>query len=142
MALEEFRALNIDFVSHQEGLDTSTPTGKAIFTIIASMAQLEQTVTSERLIAGLDNARMNGTRTGKPVGRPRVIFRKDDVVRLREEGASWSQIAKRTGISSGSARRAYLAADHDARSANLSFAKQTECEVQGPIGRVSGHETD
>jgi len=41
LALEEFRTLGIDFVSHQEALDTSTPMGKAMFTIIAAMAELD-----------------------------------------------------------------------------------------------------
>jgi DNA invertase Pin-like site-specific DNA recombinase len=44
MALEEFRTLGIEFVSHQEALDTSTPMGKAMFTIIAAMAELERSV--------------------------------------------------------------------------------------------------
>ena len=50
LALEEFRALNIDFVSHQESLDTSTPMGKAMFTIIAAMAELERSVIRERVV--------------------------------------------------------------------------------------------
>jgi predicted site-specific integrase-resolvase len=44
LALEEFHSLGIDFVSHQEALDTSTPMGKAMFTIIAAMAELERSV--------------------------------------------------------------------------------------------------
>jgi DNA invertase Pin-like site-specific DNA recombinase len=68
MALEEFRSLNIDFVSHQEALDTSTPMGKATFTIIAAMAEWERNVIRERVIAGLDYAQAHGTKSGKPVG--------------------------------------------------------------------------
>jgi len=48
LGLEEFRALGIDFVSHQEALDTSTPMGKAMFTIIAAMAELERSIIRER----------------------------------------------------------------------------------------------
>jgi len=44
LALEEFRSLGVDFISHQEALDTSTPMGKAMFTIIAAMAELERSV--------------------------------------------------------------------------------------------------
>ena len=51
MALEEFRSLGIDFVSHQEALDTSTPIGKAMFTIIAAMAELERSVIRDRIRA-------------------------------------------------------------------------------------------
>src|SRR5215471_16022112 len=47
LALEEFRALGIGFVSQQEALDTSTPMGRAMFTIIAAMAELERSVIRE-----------------------------------------------------------------------------------------------
>ena len=106
LALEEFRALGIDFISHQEALDTSTPMGKAMFTIIAAMAELERSIIRERVVSGLDYARRNGTRSGRAVGRPRVIFHRDQVAELRKQGLSWRQIARSLGVSAGSARRA------------------------------------
>src|SRR4029077_11473695 len=63
LALEEFHSLGIDFVSHQEALDTSTPIGKAMFTIVAAMAELERSIIRERVAAGMDHARRNGTRS-------------------------------------------------------------------------------
>jgi DNA invertase Pin-like site-specific DNA recombinase len=57
LALEEFRSLGIDFISHQEALDTSNPMGRAMFTIIAAMAELERDVIRERTAAGLEYAR-------------------------------------------------------------------------------------
>jgi DNA invertase Pin-like site-specific DNA recombinase len=98
LALEEFRALGIDFVSHQEALDTSTPMGKAMFTIIAAMAELERSIIRERVVAGLDHARQNGTRSGRPVGRPKVIFDRDKVAELRTQGCSWREIARKLGV--------------------------------------------
>jgi DNA invertase Pin-like site-specific DNA recombinase len=65
LALEEFHALEIDFVSHQEALDTSTPIGRAVFTIIAAMAELERDVIREPTTAGLEYARHHGTKSGK-----------------------------------------------------------------------------
>jgi DNA invertase Pin-like site-specific DNA recombinase len=109
LALEEFRSQGIDFVSHQEALDTSTPTGKAMFTIIAAMAELERSVIRERVVASLDHARLRGTKSGKPVGRPRTIFRRDQVVELRQKGLSWSRIARELGASATSVRRAFAA---------------------------------
>jgi DNA invertase Pin-like site-specific DNA recombinase len=106
LALEEFRALGINFISHQEALDTSTPMGKAMFTIIAAMAELERSIIRERVVSGLDHARRNGTRSGRAVGRPRVIFHRDQVAQLRKQGLSWRQIARSLGVSAGSARRA------------------------------------
>jgi DNA invertase Pin-like site-specific DNA recombinase len=113
LALEEFRSLKIDFVSCQEALDTSTPMGRAMFTIIAAMAELERGVIRERVIAGQDYARNHGTKSGKPVGRPRVVFRRDQVCQLRRDGLSWHQIAVRLGVSTGSVRRAFLAGSVD-----------------------------
>jgi DNA invertase Pin-like site-specific DNA recombinase len=115
LALEEFRALNIDFISHQESLDTSTPMGTAMFQIIAAMAELERAVIRERVLAGQDYARNHGTKSGQPIGRPPVVFRRDHVVQLRKEGHSWRQIADRLNVSSGSVRRAYRAALADSQ---------------------------
>jgi len=109
--LEEFRALGIDFVSHQEALDTSTPMRKAMFTVMAAMAELERSIIQERVIAGIDHALRNGTRSGRPVGRPKVVIDGDVVVQLRSiEGLSWPAIARKLHSSSGSVRRSYNAA--------------------------------
>jgi len=107
LALEEFRALGIDFVSHQEALDTSTPMGRAMFTIIAAMAELERSVIRERVVAGLEYARQRGTKSGQPVGRPRAVFRRDRVVELRQQGRSWMQIAKELGVGPTTVRRTF-----------------------------------
>ncbi|MGO9275693.1 MAG: recombinase family protein [Terriglobia bacterium] len=107
LALEEFRSLGIDFVSHQEAMDTSTPMGKAMFTIIGAMAELERSVIRDRLVAGLEYARQHGTKSGRAIGRPRAVFRRDQVRELRGQGCSWREIAKRLNVSSASVRRAY-----------------------------------
>jgi DNA invertase Pin-like site-specific DNA recombinase len=106
LALEEFRSLGIDFLSHQEALDTSTPMGKAMFTVIAAMAELERSIIRERIVAGLEYARQRGTRSGKPVGRPKAVFNRDQIPRLRAEGHSLLEIARRLGTSVASVRRA------------------------------------
>ena len=107
LALEEFRSLGIDFISHQEALDTSIPMGRAMFTIIAAMAELERSVIGERVIAGLEYARQHGTKSGKPIGRPRAVFRRDQIEELKEQGLGWRQIGRRLGVSATTIRRAY-----------------------------------
>ena len=110
-ALEEFRALGIDFVSHQEALDTSTPMGKAVFTIIAAMAELERSIIRERVIAGLDHAQRNGTKSGNAVGRPRVVIDRERIRQLRDtEKLPWAEIARRLHSHSGTIRRVYKGA--------------------------------
>jgi DNA invertase Pin-like site-specific DNA recombinase len=70
LALAEFRTLGIDFVSCQEALDSSTPMGKPMFTIIEAMWELERNVIRERVVAGMEHARHHGTKTGNAIGRP------------------------------------------------------------------------
>lgn len=106
-ALEEFRGMGIDFVSHQEAVDTSTPMGKVMFTVIAAMAELERSVIRERVIAGLEHARQRGTKSGKAMGRPRVIFRRDRAIEMRNSGMSWREIAKELGVGATTVRRVF-----------------------------------
>ena len=66
LALDEFRNLGVDFVSYQENIDTGSPLGAAIFTIISAVAQLERDIIVERVKMGLRRARENGKRLGRP----------------------------------------------------------------------------
>jgi len=106
LALEEFRALGIEFISHQEALDSSTPMGKAMFTIIAAMAELERSVIRERVVAGLEYAREHGTKSGRQIGRPKRIFDREQVFRLRMCGWSLRAIAEQLGLGLGTVVRA------------------------------------
>jgi DNA invertase Pin-like site-specific DNA recombinase len=106
LALEEFRTLGINFVSPQEALDTSTPMGQAMFTIIAAMVQLERRLIGERARAGVDYPRRYGTKSGRPIGRPRAVFDRHLAVQLRARGMSWGYIARRLGASAALVRRA------------------------------------
>ena len=102
-ALETFNALGIAFVSLSESLDTSTPAGKMIFTVLGAVAELERSLIAERVRAGLRNARSKGKR----LGRPRTIVDARRIGELRAQGHSWREIVTETGISKGSAQRAF-----------------------------------
>src|SRR6202041_114645 len=65
-ALETFNALGIAFVSLSEQMDTTTPTGKMVFTVLGAVAELERSLIVERVKAGLRNARAKGKRLGRP----------------------------------------------------------------------------
>src|SRR5215472_2202101 len=65
-ALETFQALGIEFVSLSEQLDTSTPTGKMVFTVLGAVAELERSLIVERVKAGLRNAKAKGRKLGRP----------------------------------------------------------------------------
>ncbi len=102
-ALETFKALGIDFVSFSEQMDTSTPAGKMVFTVLGAVAELERSLTVERVRAGLRNARAKG----KTLGRPRVAVDAAKIANLRASGASWQTITRQLGISAGTAKRAF-----------------------------------
>jgi DNA invertase Pin-like site-specific DNA recombinase len=96
-ALETFNALGISFVSLSEQMDTTTPAGKMVFTVLGAVAELERSLIVERVRAGLRNARAKG----KTLGRPRVVVDAAQIARLRASGASWPSIALQLGVSVG-----------------------------------------
>jgi len=96
LALEEFKNLGIDFVSYQENIDTSSPLGSAIFTIISAVAQLERDIIAERVKAGLRRAKENGKKLGRPQGTALDV---ESIQKLRRKGLSLHQIAKELNTS-------------------------------------------
>ncbi len=95
-ALEEFKKLNIGFVSITESIDTNTPLGSAVFTILGAVAQLERDLIAERVRNGLANAKAKGIRIG------RLKMRDSDLIRkLKESGMTYRQIAKIARCSAG-----------------------------------------
>jgi DNA invertase Pin-like site-specific DNA recombinase len=101
-ALEDFRALGIEFISLYEGIDTSTANGKLVFGIFASIAEFERELIRDRVRSGLAAAKAKGKR----VGRPRVAVNALRIASLRGQGCSWAEITRETGISKGTAQRA------------------------------------
>jgi DNA invertase Pin-like site-specific DNA recombinase len=101
-ALETFQALGIEFVSLSEQMDTSTPTGRMIFTVLGAVAELERSLTVERVRAGLRNARAKG----RTLGRPRKAVDAARIAVLRAQGRSWRDIARQVGSNTGTVRRA------------------------------------
>ena len=102
-ALAELAALGVAFISLRDNLDLSTPSGRLMMHLLAAMAEFERALIQERVCAGLRNARAKGRR----LGRPRVIVDASRIASLRREGRSWAQIKDETGISKGTAQRAF-----------------------------------
>jgi DNA invertase Pin-like site-specific DNA recombinase len=101
-ALETFNALGVQFVSLSESLDTSTPAGKMVFTVLGAVAELERSLIAERVRAGLRNARAKG----RKLGRPRVAVDAAKVASLRAQGRSWRAVARELKVNARTARRA------------------------------------
>ena len=102
-ALEEFRSLGIEFISLHEGVDTSTPNGRLVFGIFASIAEFERELIRDRVKSGIAAARSKG----KTLGRPKVSVDAARIAALRASGASWSTITRQLGLSAGTVKRAY-----------------------------------
>ena len=94
LALEEFRILGVDFVSMREQVDTSTAMGKAMFTIIAAIAELEKDIIRERVVAGVRRAQA----AGRHCGRPRHELDLRATTALLAQGHSLRQVADMLGL--------------------------------------------
>jgi DNA invertase Pin-like site-specific DNA recombinase len=103
-ALEEFAALGIDFVSVTEAIDTSTPAGRMVFTVLGAVAELERSIIRERVVAGQRAAKKRGVK----FGRPSVAVDAAKVRRLRNDGLSWRAIATEIGVPKDTLRRSLL----------------------------------
>lgn len=120
-ALDKFRVLGVEFVSLSESLDTATPAGRMVFTVLGAVAELERSLIAERVRAGLRNARAKGKR----LGRPRVIVDRAQIARFRAQGLSWAKIAAQLGIGEGTVYR--LA--HSSAKNPLVIAPVSPCSV-------------
>jgi len=94
-SLQTFRNLGIEFVSLTEGVDTSTAVGRLVFTILAGVAEMERSVTVERIKAGLRHAKTKGHLPGKK----RQALDLQAVRERMQQGESMRKIAVTLGVS-------------------------------------------
>lgn len=100
--LSELHSKGIDLYLHQQGLDTSTPTGKAMFQMIGVFAEFERAMIVERVRAGLARARAQR----KPLGRPKVDMKREEHVRrLLSRGTGIVRTAKLAGVGVSAVQR-------------------------------------
>ncbi|MCE1168226.1 MAG: recombinase family protein [Sphingobacteriia bacterium] len=102
-ALEEFRGLGVDFTSYKENIDTSSPAGKILFTMISAFAEFEREIIRERVKAGMEKAKVKGKRIGRPQIAP---FTLNAALEMRAKGIGYKTICKKLRIS----KSAYYAA--------------------------------
>ena len=100
-SLEELRKLGVDFVSYQESVDTSTPQGRMVFGVMASLAEFERALIQERIRAGLRRAKAHGSK----LGRPALTVDPAKAQQLRNEGHSLRQIAKALSVGKSTVER-------------------------------------
>jgi DNA invertase Pin-like site-specific DNA recombinase len=99
--VDELHELGIEFISAREAIDTSGPMGRMFITLVGSIAELERSLITERIKAGMRRARLEGQR----LGRAPLNIDHDTLVRDRLAGMSLTKVAKKYGISRASVIR-------------------------------------
>ncbi|MHB1214229.1 MAG: recombinase family protein [Thiobacillus sp.] len=100
--LSEIHAKKVDLYLHQQGMDTTTPAGKALFQMMGVFAEFERSMIRERVKAGLENARAQG----KQLGRPMVSAKTEAKIRkLRDTGMGKLKIARTLGVGVSTVQR-------------------------------------
>lgn len=102
--IDELGSSGIDFISYDNNLDTSTPTGKLVFQIVGAVAEFEKDIIRERVVAGLAAARNKGKQLGRPP-IPQTVY--DKAVKMRSEGLSFRKIGRVLGVDEGTIRKRF-----------------------------------
>ena len=101
--LKDLHALNIDLYLHQQGLDTSTPTGKAMFQMVGVFAELERAVIRERVMAGLARAKAQGKKLGRKRTDTKIERKIERALARGDRGIR--KIAREVGVGVGTVQR-------------------------------------
>lgn len=100
--LEQIHAKGVDLYLHQQGIDTTTPAGRAMFQMCGVFAEFERAIIRERVCAGLARARQQG----KKLGRPRISAAVEHSIKsARAKGLGMNRIAREVGVGVGTVQR-------------------------------------
>ena len=112
--LQELHSVGVDLFLLQQGLNTTTPAGKALFGMMGVFAEFERGMIRERVKAGLAKARANGTKSGRAIGRPSVGDEVEaQILALRSQGVGMIKIAKQLGCGVSVVQRVATAGNLD-----------------------------
>jgi putative DNA-invertase from lambdoid prophage Rac len=120
--LAALSSYGVRFMAVSQGIDTdaSNPSSRLLLTILAGVAEFEREIIKERTLSGVRAAKANG----KVLGRPKRVFRRDEVIRLRDqEGMSWRAIATQLGLPVSTVVDAYRCTEIVPRKAPAAGAK-------------------
>ena len=103
--LQEFHAKHVDLYLHQQGIDTTTPAGKAMFQMMGVFAEFERSMIHERVMVGLARARAEGTQLGRPAKVAGNAAMVKALRAARGAGKSIRTIAREKGVGLGTVSR-------------------------------------
>lgn len=102
VGLSDLQAAGVGLYLHKQALDTTTPSGKAMYGMLGVFAEFERDMIAERVRAGMKQAAAKGTKSGKAIGRPKINGNAERKAReLKAKGLSIRKIAALLGISVG-----------------------------------------
>lgn len=105
--IKNLKTFGVGFESFTEPhFRTTGPAGELLIAVAAWIAEQERKRIRERVVAGMARAKENGTKSGRPTGRPKSTFHRDQVPVLREAGLTWQEISIKLGVPVGTCRRA------------------------------------
>jgi len=102
----DLQAKSVDLFLLQQGLDTSTPSGRAMFQMLGVFAEFEAAMIRERVRAGVARAKRHGTKSGRPIGRPKLDGKREAAVRAAlKYGDGILKVAKKLSVGTGTVSR-------------------------------------
>jgi DNA invertase Pin-like site-specific DNA recombinase len=111
--LSHLHASKVDLFLHQQGLDTTTPAGRAMFQMIGVFAEFERAMIQERVKAGMARVKKHGTKSGKAIGRPAIAPDRRTAIReaYSAGGVGMRTVAQKFGVSAETVRRCIAGTD-------------------------------
>jgi DNA invertase Pin-like site-specific DNA recombinase len=104
--LSDLQAKGVDLFLLRQGLDTSTPSGRAMFQMLGVFAEFEAAMIRERVRAGVARAKRRGTKSGRPIGRPKLDQKRENAIRnALASGAGILKVAKALSVGTGTVAR-------------------------------------
>lgn len=105
LTLQEWSSYGISFKSYSDPIDTTTASGRFSLSILGAVAEFERELIAERVRAGMDRVREQGTKSGKPIGHPRADVDAEQVLNAYQQTSCIRAAARIAGCSSGTAWR-------------------------------------
>lgn len=104
--LSDLQAKGVDLFLLRQGLDTSTPSGRAMFQMLGVFAEFEASMIRERVRAGVARAKRKGTKSGRPIGRPRLDPKRERAIQnALSDGTGILKVARTLGVGTGTVAR-------------------------------------
>jgi DNA invertase Pin-like site-specific DNA recombinase len=128
--LSDLQAKGVDLFLYQQGLDTSTPSGRAMFQMLGVFSEFEAAMIRDRVRAGVARAKHRGTKSGRPIGRPKIPPAKEAAARAAlATGEGILKVARSLGLGTGTVSR--IAHELKRQQRTQGSRNERDCQVRG-----------